>query len=172
MFDGVILKPIAIALAAMLLALGIFSVVQHFEITHLQAKNDKLETNEQRRILAAQAAKASNILIIAADKQRTERLDKENENAKKQVSAADTINADLQRRLDVAIKLRYTSARSNPVSPTCASSGFNLKAPAPIISDTCGKVLNGLVREYRSLGTDAEKVRSTLITCQQFTGAK
>ena len=172
MFDGIILKPIAIALVAMLLALGIFSVVQHFEITHLQAKNKTLEDNEQRRKDAAKAAEAANIITENANKQKTVQLEKDHANAIKQISAADTINADFQHKLDAAIKLRYTSARRDPMPATCTSSGFNLKAPAPVIPDTCGKVLNGLVGEYRSLGTDAEKVRSTLITCQQFTGAK
>lgn len=171
MFDGVILKPIAIALVAMLLALGIFSVVQHFEITHLQAKNKTLEDNEQRRKDAAKAAEAANIITENANKQKTVQLEKDHANAIKQISAADTINADLQHKLDAAIKLRF-SARRDSVPQTCASSGFNLKSIAPVIPDTCGKVLNGLVSEYRSLGTDAEKVRSTLITCQQFTGAK
>ena len=171
MFDGIILKPIAIALAAMLLALGIFSVVQHFEITHLQAKNKTLEDNEKRRLAAAKAAEAANIITENANKQRAAQLEKDHANAIKQISAADTINADLQHRLDAAIKLRFSASR-NTVPQTCTSSGFNLKPAAPVIPDTCGKVLNGLVSEYRSLGTDAEKVRSTLITCQQFTGAK
>ena len=171
MFDGVILKPIAAALAAMLLALGIFSIVQHFEITHLQAKNKTLEVNEQRRVDSAKAAEAANIITENANKQKTAQLEKDHANAIKQISAADTINADLQHRLDAAIKLRYTSTRSNTLPQTCTSSGFNLKPIPAIIPDTCGKVLNGLVGEYRSLGTDAEKVRQTLITCQQFTGA-
>ena len=170
-WDAIILKPLAIALAAMLLALGIFSTIQHFEITHLESRNKILETNETRRKDAAKAAEVANLIKEMSDKRKTEQLEKDHANAIKQITAADTINADLQHKLDTAIKLRF-SARSNSVPQTCTSSGFNLKAPAPIIPDTCGKILNGLVSEYRSLGTDAEKVRSTLISCQQFTGAK
>lgn len=171
-WDAIILKPLAIALAAMLLALGIFSTIQHFEITHLESRNKILETNETRRKDAAKAAEVANLIKEMSDKRKTEQLEKDHATAIKQITAADTINADLQHRLDAAIKLRFTSARRDPLPPACTSSGFNLKPSPAVIPDSCGKLLTGLVSEYRSLGTEAEKVRSTLITCQQFTGAK
>jgi hypothetical protein len=154
-------NPLASALGALFVALGIYTTVLKVDNALLKSQNGILLAAEQRRVMLAESAMRDNAAKEAADKLRLKQTEKERDNALNDLKTAHLATADLQRRINMGLRDR---TRSNTMS---CPSGEGKGDDTAFVYRSVADILDRTIGEYRSLAEVAEKTRIDLIACSK-----
>lgn len=151
-------NPLASALGALFVALGIYTTVLKVDNVRLASRNGTLEQAEERRVELAASALRENQAKIETDKQRTKKIEVDDARLQKTINS---LYADNKRLAADIKRMRDTCPGSNPMPPDAPNTAQRIAGDTPLVSGEGTDLLVELARE-------ADKVRASLISCQSF----
>ncbi len=153
-------NPLASALGALLIALGVYTGYLKLNNAYLTMRVDSLESIEKQRDEQVIAALKRNAIKVEQNKRFTKGLQDENERLQAETKP-------LIGRIDVLTR-KLRDAQPCSLSTLTRPAESRPSAPADKLPDTGRDIFDRLVIEYADLAKSAEVVRLQAQTCQAF----
>lgn len=150
-------NPLASALGALFVALGIYTTFLKMDNALLKSQNGTLLAAEQRRVMLAESALRENAAKEATDKKRSKQIEAEYARSKK---AVDVLTADNLRLVADIERLRHGSG-SNPMPENPANPPISADTGSTPYYSTGERLLAEIAGRF-------DQMREQILACQAY----